>query len=335
MVLVTGGTGLLGSHLLLHLLQKNVPVRAIYREGSPLEHVKKVFSYYTENAVQLFDSIEWAKADLNDIPALESAFMDVDMVYHAAALISFHPGDYKKLKKINTEGTANIVNMCIAKKVKKLCYASTIGAIGKSLDGKTATEENQWSGQDTNVYALSKYAAEMEVWRGTQEGLPSVIVNPGVIIGPGFWGKGSGALFSTANKGYTYYPPGGTGFVTVNDVVEIMVRLMESSIRNERFIAVAENLTFGELLGMISPHLKKAKPTKELKYWQLQIGRFFDWLAHALTRRGRQITKNTIRSLYERDLYSNEKIKGTLNFEFSPLASSIEFCCEKFIKDPL
>ena len=330
MVLVTGGTGLLGSHLLLRLLRDDVPVRAIHRKGSDLKRVEKVFSYYTENAAQLFQKIEWKEADLSDIPALELAFTHVDFVYHAAALISFDPGDYSKLKKINAEGTANIVNLCIARKIKKLCYVSTIGAIGKSLNGAIATEENQWIEQDANVYALTKYAAEMEVWRGSQEGLLTVILNPGLIIGPGFWDSGTGNLFTTANKGYRFFPPGGTGFITVGDVVHMMVSLMDSPIINERFIAVAKNISFEEILTRLADGLGKPMPTKKLKLWQLQIGRTADWVWDLFTNRGRRITKNSIKSLYQRDDYGNGKIRKALGFEFEPLEDTIQFCCEKF-----
>ena len=333
MVLVTGGTGLVGTHLLLRLLQDNLAIRAIHREESDLKRVEKVFSYYVDNGPALFNKIEWVKADLNDIPALEIAFTDINYVYHTAALISFNPDDYKKLQKINAEGTANIVNLCIAKKIKKLCYVSTIGTIGKSLDGATATEENQWIEQDANVYALSKYDAEMEVWRGTQEGLPVVIVNPGVIIGPGHWHSGSGTFFTTSSKGYSYYPPGGTGFITVDDVVRMMVGLMRSGIKNERYIAVSKNLKYQEILSLIAKNMGKPEPEKKLKYWQLEIGRYFDWIMNIFTNKGRQITKNSIQSLKHRDNYGNDKVKRALNFEFESLEDVVQFSCERFIEE--
>ncbi|MDB2606724.1 NAD-dependent epimerase/dehydratase family protein, partial [Zobellia sp.] len=242
MILVTGGTGLVGSHLLLKLVQTGNSVRAIHRKGSNLKRVVKVFGYYTEDAQSLFNKIDWVEADITDTPALEIAFDQITHVYHTAALISFDPTNFDILEKINTEGTANIVNLCIANSIEKLCYTSTIGAIGKSLESTMASEENEWTPREANVYGLTKQAAEMEAWRGSQEGLSVVMVNPGVIIGPGFWHSGSGDLFTVAKKGYRFYPPGGTGFITVRDVVKMMVSLMDSQITNERYIAVAENL---------------------------------------------------------------------------------------------
>lgn len=333
MVLVTGGTGLVGAHLLLHLLQKGTKVRAIHRKGSNLNRVEKVFGYYAENASSLFEKIDWIEANLNDIPTLTRAFEGVKYVYHAAALISFNPKDFKNLLKINAEGTANIVNLSIANNVKKLCYVSTIGTIGKSFGDNLATEENEWSDQNVNVYALSKYEAEMEVWRGSQEGLSIVMVNPGVILGPGFWETGTGKLFITANKGYKFYPPGGTGFVTVHDVVKMMTSLMDSSIQNERFIAVAENLSFQEILIQLTKALGKPQPKKKLRYWQLEIGRIGDVIWSALTGSARRITKNSIHSLKHRDEYGNQKIQNVLGFQFESLDPIITFSCHRFLEE--
>lgn len=335
MVLVTGGTGLVGSHLLVSLIQQGNSVKAIHRKGSSLNRVEKIFNYYHENGSALFQKIDWIEADLNDVSALEIAFKNIDYVYHAAAFISFDPGQYDLLLKINCEGTANIVNLCIANKVKKICYVSTIGTIGKSINDDTATEENEWNDQHVNVYALSKYAAEMEVWRGTQEGLAAVIVNPGVIIGPGFWDTGSGSLFTTANKGYKFYPPGGTGFVTVNDVVRMMVTLMESPIKNERFIAVAKNHSFKEILEKLTKALDKPKPKYQLKYWQLELARLGDLLRNIVVKNGRIITKNSIHSMKHRDNYSSDKIKNSILFEFESLNPTIEFSCSRFLKKNL
>jgi len=330
MILVTGGTGLVGAHLLLKLVEAGHPVRAIHRKGSDLERVKRVFGYYRKDAAEKFNTIKWVEADISDIPALEIAFNDITHVYHAAALISFDPGDYKKLEKINTEGTANIVNLCIARNVQKLCYASTIGAIGRSINADNPNEETPWTPQEANVYGRSKHAAEMEVWRGSQEGLPVIIVNPGVIIGPGFWDSGSGALFTTAQKTYGFYPPGGTGFISVHDVVAMMVELMQSPIKNERYIAVAENWTYRKILAEISQELGAKPPTKELKFWQLEIGRWFGIIKNLFSNSGRTITKSHIRSLKNRQIFDNQKIKAELDFEFSSLKNEIRFCCKRF-----
>ena len=333
MVLVTGGTGLVGSHLLLQLVRNKTPLRALYRSPEKLDQIKKIFSYYSPDAHLLFEKIDWIQGDILDIPSLEKAFIKVTHVYHCAAFISFNPSDFKKLERVNREGTANIVNMCIAEAVKKICYVSTIGTIGRTITNKKSDEETEWSRQHANPYAISKYLAEMEVWRGAQEQLQVVIVNPGVILGPGFWGNGSGTFFKTASKGYNYYPPGGSGFIAVSDVIEIMIYLMNSNIQGERFITVAENLCYKELLKQIASAMGKKPPEKKLKIWQLHIGRFIDWLMSVFAEKERTITKRTIYGLQHPTLYNNTKVKRATQFKFEPLDIIIKFSVQLFIKE--
>lgn len=327
MILVTGGTGLLGSHLLWRLVQEQVPVKAIYRSEETLKEVKTIFSYYTDKASNYFDKITWVKADITDVPSLEEAFVDVTHVYHTAALIAFNPAAWDSLKKINVEGTANIVNLCIAHNIEKLCYASSIAAIGKSIDGSTVTEQNEWLETEKSVYALSKHRAEMEVWRGSQEGLKVVIVNPGIILGPGNWDHGSLRLFKNVAKGMRAYFPGGTGFVSVNDVASIMTKLMHLEIVNERYIAIAKNMSYQELFTMIATSFEVRIPTKKIPFWLLEVGWRLNWLSHHFLRTKRKLTKNTVTSLRKRQLYSSRKLEKSLAFNFENMEKYIDFSC--------
>lgn len=330
MILVTGGTGLVGTHLLLRLLQEGMAITATYRTDSSLEVVKKVFSYYSKHADILFNRVIWVKAELNDLMALEKAFEKVSQVYHCAALISFDPADFQKLQKVNIEGTANIVNACLSHKIKKLCYISSIATINTSLNGSPATEEDFEPDPNNNVYALSKYAAEMEVWRGAQEGLPVVIINPGIIIGPGFWESGSGMFFRLAAGKLRYYPPGGTGFVGVSDVVSCMVLLMQSAIACERFIIIEQNIYYREILNRISAGLKQPPPKISLQSWQLGLLWRLDWVYCNLLKKRRRLTKNTVTSLKEFNRYSNHKVVHELGFEFGSLNEALMLSCEMF-----
>ncbi|MGB5203541.1 NAD-dependent epimerase/dehydratase family protein [Eudoraea sp.] len=332
MILVTGGTGLVGSHLILYLLNKGASVKAIHRKNSNIQKVKEVFSYYHENSEVLFNKIQWIEADINDIPALELAFKEVTLVYHCAAFISFDPGDFNSLQKINKKGTENIVNLCIDKNIKKLCYVSSTGTIGKSTTGEMVNEENEWNDTYANVYAISKHFAEMEVWRGAQEGLSMVIVNPGVILGPGYWESGSGLLFKTAAKGMRFYFPGGTGFISVGDVVKIMVQLMDSPIKNERFIAVAENLSFKSILETISHGFNRPSPKIGLKFWQLEVFRRMDWFISLFISKKRKLTKQGLTSLRYPQVYDNLKVQEALNIEYEQIQSCVSYSCQKYME---
>ncbi len=333
MILVTGGTGLVGSHLLFRLAEKGGALRAIYRDPNKLEKVRRVFSYYSSNWQQLFDSIQWVEADITDIPSLEKAFDRITQVYHCAALISFDPNDLRKLLKANEYGTANIVNMCISKRIDKLCYASSIAAIGKSIKNSKVNENNEWRSDSAVPYALSKHLAEMEVWRGTQEGIPAVIINPGVILGPGFWTSGSGKLFQAAAKGSKYYPPGGTGFVPVDDVVQLMMMAMESDVENERFISVSDNLSYLEVLSKIATAIGRPGPKIELKFWQLRGLRMLDWFWNAISGKGRKLSRIQIDGLRRRAYYDNSKAKNHFEFSYQSLDQCIEFSSQKFVEE--
>lgn len=321
MILVTGGTGLVGSHLLYHLLKENDTVKAIYRKSSDRDHVKHVFSYYSAEA--LYEKIQWVVADITDITSLSKSFKNITHVYHCAALVSFDAADYKEMLKINIEGTANIVNLCIANHIEKLCFVSSVAAIGKSQSDSEITENNEWNVEDNNYgYAISKHGAEMEVWRCSQEGIPVVIVNPGVIIGPGFWHNGSGKLFSKVYAGLPFFTEGKTGFVGVADVVQAMLLLMKGEYMNERYILVSENISFKGILMAIAENLSKKPPA--IKIGSLASGIFWrlEWVLSLFGRKP-LLTKQAARSSQNNYSYSNAKIKDKLGFEFTPMAEVI------------
>ena len=328
MILVTGGTGLVGAHLLLHLIEtRNIggeKIRAIYRTVESINKTRSLFRLY--NKTNLFESIEWLQADIIDIPSLELAFKGISQVYHCAAIISFDPKDEEKIRKINIEGTANIVNFSLNYNIQKLCYISSIAALGDLATHETIiTEKTEWNPEKTHSdYAISKYGAEMEIWRGQQEGLNIVIVNPGVIIGPGFQEQGSGLLFKKVADGLSFYTLGTSGFVAVSDVVKITCELMESDIKNKRFTLIAENILFRDVLNSIADALHKQRPTKHAKPFLTEIAWRADWFLSVIFGQKRQFTKATAKASYSKNLYSNKKIKDTLNIEFTPIHQYIK-----------
>ena len=330
MILVTGGTGLVGSHLLFELTTSEQKIRAIYRTKKSIEKVKTVFSYYTDNVDDQFNRIEWLEADLNNLPKLADAFENITHVYHCAALISFDPKDYYKLRKTNVTGTANIVNLCVINAIEKLCYMSSVATLG--FDPIKITEETTWNSEgNQSVYAMTKHEAEMEVWRGVQEGVPSVIVNPGVILGPGFFDSGSGLLFKLVHKGLKYITTGVSGYVGVSDVVKSMLLLMHGSQKNERYIMVAENLSFLDLTTLISNAFKQPPTKKTATKWMLSIAWRWDWLKQKLTGGKRQLTKNLCKSLSIKNYYSSEKfLEEESAFKFKPISVLIPEVCHLF-----
>jgi len=336
MILVTGGTGLVGSHLLLELLKSGKKARAIYRDESKRLKVKNVFSYYLpkKEAEFLFDSVEWIKADILDIPSLTNAFQNIKYVYHCAALVSFNAKKAKELRVTNIEGTANIVNTCIQFNVEKLCHVSSIAAMDLALGEGEVSENFTWYPEkDHSDYAISKYGGEMEVWRGTQEGLPSVVLNPGVILGPGFWDSGSGKIFKKVDTGLKYHFPKVTGFVGVQDVAKAAILLMGSEIKNEQFILVSENLSFKKVLSLAAQSLQKKEPYKPLKPWMVFIGWLYESITNLLWSAKKQLSRNDYKSLFENSYYNNDKIKERTGFVFTPMKEVIKETGRNYLKD--
>ena len=324
MILVTGATGLVGSHLLVQLLQENEEVKALFRSEKQIEKVKNVFAFY--NQTRLFDKINWVKGDITDIPSLEIAFENVTHVYHCAALISFDTSDEDELRKINIEGTANVVNCCIDFSVKKLCHVSSIAALGNPKEHETTiTEETEWNPEELHSdYAITKYGAEMEVLRGHQEGLEVVTVNPGVIFGFGFPKKGSDVIIQSVKKGLSFYTKGNIGIVSVADVTNCMIQLMKSSINGERYTLVGENISTKALLDFIAEELKMKKPSIEATKWMTSIAWRMDWLLSKIVNRKRRLTRSTATSSHSTTTFDTSKIEKELNFTFQKKESYLK-----------
>ncbi len=329
MILVTGATGFVGSHLLLYLLRKDYKVRALYRHESAIAKTRHLFKLYHPNPNELFDKIQWIKGDITDITTLENIFSEITKVYHTAAVVNFDKNSKDLMLNTNVEGTKNILQFSIDNNVEKFIHVSSTAALG-GYDNPI-TEKTHWTWKEkSSAYGKSKYLSEMEVWRATQEGLDAVIVNPSIILGAGFWNEGTGQIFSKVNEGLKYYTDGVKGCVDVWDVVKAMVLLMESDIVNESFIVSAENISFKELLDKISIALKKNPPKTQLKSWIKPPIKFLNFISDMIGTKP-IVSTDMLESLFTKHYCSSEKLVKNLDFKFIPLDLSINNIAEKFL----
>ncbi|MBT0606859.1 NAD-dependent epimerase/dehydratase family protein [Aequorivita echinoideorum] len=325
MVLVTGGTGLVGSHLLYFLLKKEEHVRAIHRKNSNLEGVKRIFSAYTSSAEAYFNKVEWVEADILDIPALSKAFLGIEKVYHCAALINFEAKNYKLLKKVNIEGTANVINLSLSNKIEKFCYVSSVAVFGNALNNELITEETAWNPEDDNsVYAITKFGAEMEVWRGAQEGLKTVIVNPGLILGSAPNGDGSSFIVSIGASGIPYYPSGGMGVVDVEDVAKAMILLMNSTIENRQYILVGNNILYKELISKLAQRFHKKPPTKKLSSNVMLFLSALEWFFARIFGWSQKLQNHNVKSMFKKSFYDASRIQKDLDFKFTHIDETLD-----------
>nr|WP_319510848.1 NAD-dependent epimerase/dehydratase family protein [uncultured Draconibacterium sp.] len=329
MIFVTGGTGLVGAHLLFELCKTGKKVRALKRETSNLEQVLKTFAYYTDDAQQLFDTIEWVDGDILDYFSLEKLLNGVTEIYHCAAIVSFESKERQRMISNNVEGTANLVNAAIENNVKKICHVSSIAALGKLQNGAPVTEETNWVPSKKNsAYSESKFYSETEIWRGIEEGLDAIIVNPSIIFGPANWESGSAKIFKTIWDGMKFYTKGVTGFVDVFDVVQPMIKLMDEQnfedCKNQRYILSAENLSYQQVFTQIAEALQKPKPT----IWASDFLMGFVWRAATFaswfTRKPSLITREAATGRNTVNNFDGSKVSRKIGYDYQPIEASIK-----------
>ncbi|MBK8611307.1 MAG: NAD-dependent epimerase/dehydratase family protein [Chitinophagaceae bacterium] len=318
MILVTGGSGLLGNALIAQLLRNGKSVRAIYNK-TPLADFQSA-------------NLEQFQCDILDVVGLEEAMTGVDQVYHCAAIVSFNPKRKQQMFKINIEGTANIVNVALEAGIKKLVHVSSVAALGRIREDAMVNEKMNWTEETSNsAYGQSKYMAEMQVWRGIGEGLHAVVVNPVIILGPGDWNAGSSHIFKNVYNEFPWYATGVTGFVDVRDVVKAMMQLMSSDISAERFIISAENRSYGDLFNLIAKAFAKKPPHKKVTktlakiVWRLEAVKSF------FTGKDPLITKETAATALANVHFDNSKLKSHLpGFEYYTLEETVADTCAIF-----
>lgn len=328
MILVTGGTGLVGSFLLAELSRRGLPVRAIYRGAMP-------------PSVAGMQPVKWVPGDLRDGLGLHSALEGVTHVFHCAGLVSYAPQDEEELLRINVEGTANIVDACLERPGIRLGYVSSVAALGggaAAAQREQATteplridERSQWDlGAEHNAYATSKYLAELEVWRGISEGLQAVVVNPAVVLGPADWHRSSTRLFRYAYDEHRFYTPSSLNLVDVRDVVEMLASLtLDTDRSGERYVLSAGRWPLAEVLSLMAAGFGKRPPTVAVPGWAAETIWRLEHVRSLLTGARPLITRDTARAGRRPLVYQADKIRRELGREFRPLSETIRWCCQE------
>lgn len=324
MILVTGGTGFLGSHLLESLVRSGKEVRAVYR--------RRILNYVD---LEIAKDIDWIQGDILDVVFVEKAMEDVDQVFHCAGLVSYNPVDNGQMHSVNVDGTANIVNTCIANNVRKLVYVSSVAAIGRNVSGEIKNESCPWEeGHHNTAYGVTKHEAEMEVWRGIGEGLKAVIVNPSLLLGHSRgWIDESARLIKNIYEGFSWYTKGETGFVNVKDVAKAMMELMDSDILSERFILNGENWPYKRLFETINHYFEKDTTLKYAAPWMESVIIFMEKMRSKRKDKKPWITRDLAKVANFKVYYDNSKIKQFLpGFEFTSIDKTLEETCKAYLK---
>ncbi len=312
-ILVTGGTGFIGSYLIRLLVARGYSVRALRRANSSMDLVQDVAG-----------QVEWVEADVTDLPALEDAFKGVTHVCHCAAIVSFHPRDVRQMMLTNVSGTANIVNLSLDFGVQKLVHVSSIAAFGRAKERPNLDENAKWVESNGNSrYAISKHLSEQEVWRGHAEGLPVAIVNPSVVLGSGFWDIGPARMFKQVYQGLKFWSVGSTGVVDVRDVAQFMLLLLERDISGERYILNAQNIPFRDLFFGVADALGVKRPPFKVTPWLAEVAWRVEWLKEKLLGIEPVVTRESARASVSGFYYANAKSLAVPGFAYRPLEQTI------------
>lgn len=329
MIFVTGGTGLVGAHLLYELVLAGNTVKALKRKTSDLQQVVKTFSRYSDIPEILFKQIEWVDGDILDYFSLEKILDGVSEIYHCAAIVAFDPKERQKMITNNVEGTANLVNAALENGVRKICHVSSIAALGRLENGQMVTEETNWlPSKKISGYSESKFFSEAEIWRGIQEGLDALIVNPSIIFGPANWETGSAKMFKTIWNGLKFYTKGVTGFVDVKDVARAMVLLMENDtfekVKNQRFLLNSENVSYQDIFGQIADALEKPRPKYFATNFLLSLVGRTAAVGSIITRKPSLISRDSVSNSNTIFRFDGSKITRTIDFSYLPVSESIK-----------
>jgi nucleoside-diphosphate-sugar epimerase len=324
MVLVTGGTGFVGAYIIKELVEKGYAVRALRRKTGRLPFFI---------APEIVDKVEWIDGDVLDVMSLEDAMDGAEAIFHSAAMVSFKHGDREDMMRVNIEGTANVANTALEKNIKRFVHISSVAALGRTKSGETVTEKKTWEDTAINTnYAISKYRAEIEIWRAIAEGLNTVILNPSTIVGYGDWNTSSCAIFKSVYQELPYYTNGVNGFVYIDDVAKAAVHLYESGISNERFIINSDNWSFRQLLNTIADGLGKKRPHRHATPFLSAIAWRAEKLKSLITGNSSVLTRETARIAQTKTYFDNNKILSALpGFRFTPLEEGVKVATKKYL----
>lgn len=332
MNLVTGGSGIVGSRLLFDLLCQGQSVRAILRDEQGKLDLPLLFEHWKPGTGHLANNIHWIEGDILDIESLLLAMDGVKNVYHAAAMVSFRKKDHQQMMKVNAEGTSNVVNACLGSGVDKICFISSVAAIGRSKPGEVIHENIMWKNSPLNSqYAISKYSAERELWRGKEEGLNVCIVNPCIIVGPSNSPRSSMQIFHRAWKGIPFHTTGSNGFVGVNDVSKACIGLMENKVFGERFVLCAENLPYRDFFSKVITSLGKKPTKKTISKPLLKLAWIMDSTLELIGLRKATLTRESIKSATNNVSYLGGKICEHIDFSYTPIDQAITHTAQFFL----
>jgi len=313
-ILITGITGLFGSQL-ARSFSKVGHIHGLKRKTSSSDLLKDIDF-----------EIQWHDGDILDPESIATALKGIDLVIHAAGFVSFDPNEKDDLYSINVNGTANLVNTMLAEGVHNLIHVSSVAAIGRSSEVLRINEKHKWTDSSLNTdYAISKYWGELEAWRGEQEGLNLIVVNPSVLLAKSDGGRSSTFIYNYLKDGRTFYPKGDLNYIDIRDAADMVLKIFEKGQWGERFILNRESLAYSEFFEVMGEVFELTPPKREISDWLLKWVIFFQNLLYRLKLTKAALNRQTAMIAQQKIFFDNKKVVKLLNYEFRSLRETFEW----------
>jgi dihydroflavonol-4-reductase len=320
-VLVTGGSGFVGSHLVRRLLERNSEVRCLVRASSRLDNLNNL-------------PVEFATGDLRDVESIKQAVRGANIVYHCAADYRLWCADPREMYESNVSGSRNVMQAAFDEGIERVVYTSTVGALGLNDDGTPADEQTPVSVDDMiGHYKRSKFLAEAEVREWAARGLPVVIVNPSTPVGEfDIKPTPTGKIIVDFLKGKMFgYVDTGMNLIDVRDCAEGHILAGQRGRVGERYILGGTNLTLKEMFDALAGVTNIPSPRMQVPHWVAETyARLENFWAINVARRAPDVPVESVRMSRHRMWFDSSKAARELGLPQHPIEEALARAVEWF-----
>jgi dihydroflavonol-4-reductase len=317
---VTGGTGFVGLNLVRELMVRGWDVTAMHRPSSDLQLLKRFRPKLVVGEL----------SDLNSLTAAIPA--GTDTVFHVAGNTNMWHGGNAQQTRDNVEGTSNVVEAALAKKVRRLIVTSSISAYGL-VDGEITEETPSLAANSKVNYQKTKWQAQELALAAIPRGLEVVVLQPGAIMGPYDIGTWSRLFFMVRDGKLPGVPPSLLTFTHVREVAAAHIAAADKGKNGAAYLLGGENKTMMDLVGEISVLLKKPKPTKETPLALLRVVAAMGDLASRFTGKEPPITPEIAGMMSRRVTVTSAKAKRELCYRIVPLKDMVKDCYDWMVSE--
>ncbi|MCA1832538.1 MAG: NAD-dependent epimerase/dehydratase family protein [Actinomycetota bacterium] len=305
---LTGGTGFIGSRLAHALTQSGWDVVALVRSVDNAKHLESV-------------GVRLAIGDITQPHTLDEPLYGCDAVFHLAAMLKFGVADRHGMVRVNVHGTRNVLEAASAAAVSRVVYCSTIGVLGRGEPSEVRDETSVHPDYFPSAYEETKWEAHQLVRKKIADGMPAVVVLPGVVYGPGETGLLS-RLIGMYARGWLLAMPRmdwAASYVHVDDVVRGILQAFEKGRVGEEYVLGGDNATLRELFDRLAPIAGVRPPRFQIAEKLLPLARpFGPIIARALGQPPRFVQEG-LDSLHGSYMASSAKAERELGYHFRAL----------------